>query len=88
MAAVILRDFWCEDATAGDYAPGFWRALARLEKAMMDGHLRPVRVLTFDKAAQGDVIFADATIECEPGRGDKPFWKWWFENETAMSRAV
>jgi hypothetical protein len=80
----ILRDCWCEDAMQGDYAPEFWRSLAKFEKALTDSKLKPVRVLTADRRLESDAVFVNVAVECEPGRSTMPFWKWWIDQDAAF----
>lgn len=86
---MILRECWCEDAIHGGHAPGVWRALARIDKAMTDRALRPLHIIAAEKRGDADRLFFEVAIACEPGRAGKPFWKWWTEREPdfAASRA-
>ena len=87
MAAVILLDCWCEDTMQGDYSPAFWHSLARFEKALNDGNLKPVRIVSADRHFESDIVFVHAVVACEPGHDEMPFWKWWLRQDATLSQS-
>lgn len=71
----------------GDYSPAFWHSLAKFEKALNDGNLRPVRIVSVDRHFESDIVFVHAAVACELGRGEMPFWKWWLRQDAALSQS-
>ncbi len=65
---------------------GIWSALAGLGREMADTKVRPLKVI---KAESNDcpydgVIAYHIQIEVAPGKPDRPFWQWWFEQKQSF----
>jgi hypothetical protein len=83
---MILERSWFDDVHTPN--AGIWSALSGLGKDMSEKGLAPLRVV---EAQQNHQPYDGVTtycikVECEPGKADEPFWKWWFANDVQFDK--